>query len=222
MSKYVCDDGTHKYEAVLTVRVRFNINPNRGDNPAQMAAVIGHHITNFLNSSEELNTPNLGEKVVWDGRHLTKITMANTELECWDNASQRSQRSNIHKIGYYTTRAELVNAWNRELRVLPKKDYPNMVSFDTSENAYSTNDSFYLPTLPAGLLGDELLQNVYEVTDSITKERNKFIRKTATNLIEGLFEDGLPVPTEDKVKTDRPRTYRDYVNNLQSEQPDPF
>jgi hypothetical protein len=51
--------------------------------------------------------------------------------------------------------------------------------------------------LPATLLGDELSQNIHEVTDSITKERNKFIRKTATNLIEGLFEDGVPMPTTD-------------------------
>jgi hypothetical protein len=222
MSTYICDDGTHKYEAVISVRVRFNINPNRGDSANNMAVRIAHSITNHLNNAEELNTPNLGQEMVYDGRTLTKVTMANSEVECWDHASQRGQRSTIHKIGHYTTKSELVNAWNRELRMVPKKDYASMSSFDTNENSHTSADVICLPTLPHGLLGDELIENIYDVSNKIHSVRNEFIRKAATNLIEGLFEDEVPMPDGTTIKSNPPRTYRDYVNGLQSEQPDPF
>jgi hypothetical protein len=223
MSTYICDDGTYKYETVISVRVRYNINPNRGDSPNSMAVRIAHSITNHLTNAEELNTPNLGQEVVYDGRNLTKITMANAEVECWDHASQRGQRSNIHKLGYYTTKSELVNVWNRELRIVPKKDYLGMCSFDTNENIHPSDDVICLPTLPHGLLGDELVENIYDVSKNINTVRNEYIRKTATNLIEGLFEDGVPMPSDDDNTKSKVRTYRDLVNSaLQSEEPEPF
>lgn len=196
---YVKSSGAYKYEAVITVRVRFDMKSSSVGDARYGVRLITNAIENYITSEPKLNADDVTQQN-HDNPYdqMIDVTYATTNVEAIDNASRSVHGSNIWLEGAYMSVNSLTNLWNRELRTLNNRngDYSHVLMLNTREADYGDRDVITLPSMPESILRDALVDNMGEMNSDFVKRRNKFVRDVAIRTLEGLYEDGVDVDKE--------------------------
>lgn len=223
---YRNNDGTNKFEAVFTVRVRFNVNSEQLDTATMGARLIRDRISDFLESDERLNDQNLSqrERDSWsyDSTDTVNVTYDDVRFEAMDHASRDVQQSSIWHDGVtWNTVSHAVSRWNDNWRVIHHSE-PELENYRHLDTSYDGAGSrrVVLPTIPAAVLRRIISENRHNVISNVARqhavEREQELRRHIMSYLDGIFEDGLS--THEQVNSEDP--WERYINTRQ--QPEPF
>lgn len=196
--KYKTSSGAYKYETIITVRVRFDIDSESIYDARVAARNISNVIHNHITENPDINVENVGgtynENV---GVLPTDVTFCYANVEAVDDASTSVHSPSVWFEGSYISAGHLTTLWNSNLRMLNNKDneWSHVKMLDTGESGDSR--TIVLPTIPQNIFRKHLSADTGEIEMKVRKLREDYVRASAVKLLEGLYEDGLDLPSQD-------------------------
>lgn len=195
-----------KYESMFVVHVRYDINSDQYNDASDIHVYIQNKVNEYLRARMALDMESYptsvfvstNQEVENADRQMglkARVTFATTVDSVMSDASENRRSPNVWFLGRLASAAHMAREWvaygrtiggNNELAARAR-------SFDTQE---AGSDSIQLPTLPYNtmrLIFNRARENFY--TDN-NKRWHQSIKESTVDVLEGLFEDGLPVDRE--------------------------
>ena len=194
-----------KFESMFVVHVRYDVNTEHHGDASDVHVYIQNKFLEFLKTSlpQDQSYPtnvfvNTTAEVENSDRQFglkARISYASTVDSVMSDASESRRSPNVWFLGRLSSAAHMAREWVSYARTISNNDElaSRARSFDTQE---AGGDSIQLPTLPWNtmrLIFNRARENYYSNNN---KMWHKSIKETTVDVLEGLFEDGLPVDRE--------------------------
>lgn len=194
-----------KYESMFVVHVRYDVNTDQYGDASDVHVYIQNKVIEHLKSSltQDQSYPTnvfVGTTAEVDNSDRqfglkASITYATTVDSVFSDASPSRRSPNVWFLGRLSSAAHMAREWVSYARTIGNGDElaTRARSFDTQE---AGRDAIQLPTLPFNtmrLIFNRARENYFTENNAMW---HKSIKESTIDVLEGLFEDGLPVDRE--------------------------